>query len=338
MPDLSLSLQTTYQDLVEAHRMQAVAEIDGTPLLKRQGERAFWYHRKRVGDRIVDRYIGPDTPDLKARIEAARGAAETRAAFVRRCSRLVAQLRAGGLPALDRTTGKVLNALAKVGTFRLGATLIGTHAFRLYAAELGERPEASLGVTEDLDIASFEALSLAIGDQVDPSLQDTFRDLALEPVGGLDPRHKPTRWRLPGGGISIDFLAPRMQDRRDIVPLAALGVHAQTVSYLNYLIAEPILAVALYREGVAVQIPKPERYAIHKLILAGERRASDAAKAQKDRAQANWLIAILAEDRPGELAEALENAESRGPKWRDALASERAGNATARRLLASLPT
>ena len=242
----------------------------------------------------------------------------------------------GGLPALDRSTSKILNALAKVGTFRLGGTLVGTHAFRLYAAELGVRLEPSLGVTEDVDIASFEALSLAIGDHVDPSIQETFRDLALEPVLGLDPRQTPTRWRLPGGGMSIDFLAPRMQDRHDIVRLVALGVHAVALPYLNFLIAEPILAVALYREGVLVQIPKPERYAIHKLLAAGERRAADVAKARKDMAQAAWLMRILTDDRPGELREAIQDARRRGPKWRTALQRARSRNATFQDIFSAL--
>ncbi len=337
MSDLSLSLQTTYQDLVEAHRMRSLADIVGKPVLKQQNKHSFWYDHRRIGDRVVDRYIGPDSPELRARLEHSINRSETRATFVKRCSQLVAQLRAGGLPALDRTTGKVLNALAKVGTFRLGATLVGTHAFRLYAAELGTRAAVGLGVTEDLDIAAFEVLSLAIDDKVHPSLQETFRDLALEPISGLDPRQQPTRWQMPGGGISIDFLAPRMQDKRDIVPLAALGVHATTLSYLNYLIAEPILAVALYREGVALQIPRPERYAVHKLIVASERRDADAAKARKDRAQARWLLEVLAEDRPGELANAVENAQERGAKWRAALDQAQSNDSLVRSVFKSLP-
>ncbi len=337
MVSFPLSLQTTYQDLVEAHRTRAIDEIAGKPILKEQGARGFWYDRRRIGDRVVDRYIGPDTIELRNRLESARRTAESRAAFTRRASSLVAQLRAGGLPALDRTTGKVLNALAKVGTFRLGGTLVGTHAFRLYAAELGVGLAPTLGVTEDVDIASFEALSLALGDRVEPSLQQTFRDLALEPVAGFDPRSKPTRWRMPGGGISIDFLAPRMQDRQDTVLLAALGVHARALSYLNYLISEPIQAVALYREGVPIQVPRPERFAIHKLIVSGERRGTDAAKARKDAAQAAWLIEILSEDRPGELADALQDARDRGPKWREALERTLEKHRPIKGLLAGLP-
>lgn len=193
-----------------------------------------------------------------------------------------------------------------------------------------------LGVTEDVDIAAFEALSLAVDDQVDPSLEETFRDLALEPVPGLDLRQKPTRWRMPGGGISIDFLAPRMQGRRDVVPLASLGVHAEALSNLNFLIADPIFAVALYREGVPVQIPRPERYAVHKLIIAGERRAGDAAKARKDIAQSAWLIQILTDDRPGELDEALREARSRGRKWSDAIGRARNKDAKVDALLSGL--
>jgi len=43
-------------------------------------------------------------------------------------------------------------------------------------------------------------------------------------------------------------------------PLIALGVSAQALHHLNYLIAEPIHAAVLYRSGVLVQIPRPERY------------------------------------------------------------------------------
>ncbi len=87
--------------------------------------------------------------------------------------------------------------------------------------------------------------------------------------------------------------------------MPALGVSAQSLHHLNFLIAEPIPAVALYRGGILVQIPRPERYAIHKLIVADRRkRGPDAIKAMKDRAQAEFLIEVMAEQRPDELAEA----------------------------------
>ena len=117
----------------------------------------------------------------------------------------------------------------------------------------------------------------------------------------------------------VDFLAPKMRETDDVLMLQPLGVYAQTLTYLNFLIAEPIPAVALYRSGTLVQIPQPERYAVHKLIVAQRRPIGSEAKARKDLAQAELLIRILAEDRPYALEEALERAMAAGPKWRDAI-------------------
>ncbi|GGH63462.1 hypothetical protein GCM10011341_38600 [Frigidibacter albus] len=67
-------------------------------------------------------------------------------------------------------------------------------------------------------------------------------------------------------------------------------------------------------------IPRAERFAIHKLIVAERRHGGpDQAKARKDRAQAAFLISILAKDRPDDLAEAFEDALSRGPRLRERL-------------------
>jgi hypothetical protein len=80
-----------------------------------------------------------------------------------RTSDMVAQLRAARLPAQYADTGRLLTALARSGVFGVGGTLVGTHAFRLYDAEIGRRvTRAAPAQTEDVDIASFERLSLAM--------------------------------------------------------------------------------------------------------------------------------------------------------------------------------
>ena len=67
-----------------------------------------------------------------------------------------------------------------------------------------------------------------------------------------------------------------------------------------------------------VQVPKPERFAVHKIIVADRRQTgADSFKSTKDRAQAAFLIGILAEDRPIELLEAFEDAVSRGSRWKE---------------------
>lgn len=71
-----------------------------------------------------------------------------------------------------------------------------------------------------------------------------------------------------------------------------------------------------------MQVPRLERYAIHKLIIADRRRdiAGDL-KASKDREQAAFLIAALAEDRPDDLSRAYSMALNAGPRWREHIAN-----------------
>jgi hypothetical protein len=76
-----------------------------------------------------------------------------------------------------------------------------------------------------------------------------------------------------------------------------------------------VRAVALYNAGVAIVVPQPARYAVHKLIVAQERR-TNRIKRMKDLAQARELMTILQETDPHALDDALEDARSRGPQWR----------------------
>jgi hypothetical protein len=235
-------------------------------------------------------------------------------------ARLIRILRAEGFMGVDAATGSLLAALAGAGVFRLGGTLVGTHAFRLYEGVLGVRYAFDqTAQTGDVDIAAFERLSLALGDTVSQPLQTVLRDFAFEPVPTLNPEQV-WRWRQTRADLQVEFLTPSFEAEEGLRPLAALGVHAQALHFLNFALAEPIQAPVTYRSGVLVQIPRPERFAIHKLIVADRRRdGPDSLKAVKDRLQAAFLIEVLAEDRPDDLLEAWETARSAGPRWRERL-------------------
>lgn len=218
---------------------------------------------------------------------------------------------------VDRSGGGLLLAMSKVGTFRLGGALIGTNAFRLMEGELGVTlPLGSVANTGDVDITQFERLSVVLEDTVQPSLAETFSALKFDPGLGLD-RDSVWRWRQGGQtGMMIEFLTPSVDAEEGIRDLPALGVKAQALHHLNYLIADPIHAVALYRDGVLVQIPRPEKFTIHKLIVADRRRDGHASfKAEKDRKKAAFIIAMMAEDRPSDLWAAYEDAMASGPRW-----------------------
>lgn len=309
-----------YHDLLRSLKDEAVSQIRGTPRLELRNGRSYWYDVYRTGSAVQKRYIGEDTAELAARIDQHKTLAEGRAARNAARARLIRILRAEGLQTTDPATGSLLATLADSGTFRLGGTLIGTHAFRQYEAELSIR----IGLTDiiqtsDIDIAQFERLSLALADQIETPLSKTFAELDFAPLPTES--RSVWRWRQTKSNTLIEFLTPSFRDDEDIRDLPALGVSAQSLHFLNYLIAEPIPAAALYRSGVLVQIPRPERFAIHKLILADRRRGgTDAIKSLKDRLQATFLIRALAEDRPDDLREAYTEALENGPSWRDHIA------------------
>ncbi|KZY32188.1 hypothetical protein A3731_22570, partial [Roseovarius sp. HI0049] len=248
------------------------------------------------------------------RIEELRSTAKKRQA---ERSRLVRLLRADGMTPTDRATGSFLSAMAAAGTFRLGGTIVGTNAFRLYEGELGIRlPLGGTANTGDIDIAQFETLSVALEDRGDPGLAETFSALKFDPVPGLN-KGRTWRWAQGGSGQLVEFLTPAFGDET-IRDLPALGVGAQGLNYLNFLIAEPIHAAAIYRSGILVQVPRPERYAIHKLIIADRRRdGAGSLKSAKDREQGALLIEAMAEDRPDDLARAYTTAMEVGTRWRE---------------------
>ncbi|WP_343504769.1 nucleotidyltransferase family protein [Alloyangia pacifica] len=317
----SRAAQVAYQDLLRMHLDAAASEIIGSIEERRRNGRTYLYDRFRIGTEMKSRYLGEDSPELRDRLARAADLKAEAQERKKRMSRLARVLRAEGMIGTDRETGSLLLAFARAGVFRLGGTLIGTGAYGLYQGELGVRFDSDeLAQTGDIDFASFERLSVALGDRVEEEPGDILRSMKFEAVPGVYDRQI-WKWRQSGGEAMVEFLTPAFGDE-GIKPLPALGVSAQALNYLNFLIAEPIHALALYRSGVLVQIPRPERFAIHKLIVASRRHGGpDEAKARKDRAQAEFLIRILAEDRPDDLAEAYDHALSQGPRWRERIAS-----------------
>lgn len=306
-----------YQDLLRLHLDERASGLVGTIEERKRNGRTYLYEKFRIGTEMVSRYLGEDKPDLRVRLERAEALKTEADERRKRMTRLARTLRAEGFITTDRDTGSLLLAFFRTGVFRLGGTLVGTTAYSLYQGDLGVRMDyEELAQTGDIDFASFERLSVALEDKVEESPDEILKSLKFDPVPGVNDRQV-WKWRQSRSEAMVEFLTPAFGDE-SVKPLPALGVSAQALNYLNFLIADPIHAVALYRSGVLVQIPRPERFAIHKLIVADRRQGGpEQLKARKDRAQAEFLVAVLAEDRPDELAEAYEDALSRGPRWRE---------------------
>lgn len=311
-----------YHDLLRSLLDEAVSAVRGTPTRVERNGKAYWYDSYRVGSEVKKSYIGEDNEALRQRLAQIPALREQIAAAQANRTRLIRILRAEGFLGVDAGTGSLLAAMAKAGVFRLGGTLVGTVAFRLYEGELGIRFGLDQAAqTNDIDIASFERLSLALDDVVEEALPRLLAGFSFAPAPVLDER-RTWRWKQSRSETLVEFLTPAFTECEEPRQLPALGIHAQSLHYLNYLIAEPIKAAVTYRGGVLVQIPRPERFAIHKLIVSDRRQGGpDSLKAVKDRRQAAMLIDILARDRPDELREAYADALAHGPRWRMRLAA-----------------
>lgn len=334
----SLTGHSAWQDLLRLLKEAAVSDIRGNPTLRQRDGRGYWYDRFRQGDRIIERYIGEDNEDLRHRLDrhdALRAQERDRRAET---ARLVRLLRSEGYLTPDLGTGQILTAMARAGVFRLGGTVVGTQAFRQYEGVLGVRIGADQAAqTNDIDIASFERLSLALQDQVDPALAQVFASLEFAPLPAIDNR-KVWRWRQTHRQTLVEFLTPSFRDDESLRDLPSLGVSAQSLHFLNYLIAEPLTVPLLYRDGVLIQVPRPERFAIHKLIVSERRLKGDTPlKSLKDRAQAVFLIQVLSEEDPYALSAAWATAQAKGLSWREALDAALAKVPETAKLLRSLP-
>lgn len=271
-------------------------------------------------------YVGPAAdPEIAARVQRHRDIKDN----MRERRRLVSTLiRSGGMSGPDRFAGDVTKALADAGFFRLRGVLVGSVAYGCYSGVLGVRLPTTAMQTGDADLA----MDFAISQEVDDSLPPI-----LDILHGVDPSfravpHQADKARVTAfvnrNNYRVEFLTSNRGSDEYTgrpSPMPALGgASAENLQFLDYLIYEPVRTVLLHREGVSVNVPAPERYAVHKLIVASW-RLTDAlgrAKRAKDLLQAATLFEAMLQTRQGvALADAYQEAWDRGPPWQEGLAA-----------------
>jgi hypothetical protein len=325
---LPLPIQTMYAELSERAQLgQMVEDFDPAGLFVKRTHRGrdYWYFRSAmVAGNRKDKYVGPDSPELARRIATHRieksGYKERRT--------LVSALIRSGLRGPDSSTGRILEALAKAGVFRMRAVVVGTAAYRTYPGLIGVRLTNANAMTDDLDLAQFRGISIAIEDQVDVPFLDILRsvDPDFQPLTPVFAPGRASRFAL-GDRYRVEILTPLQGPPDDeLVALPALKADAQPLRFLDFLIYHEVQAVSLWGAGIPINVPAPERFALHKLLVSRLRLATSQsqAKAAKDIRQAGELITALATHRPYELRDIWGEMMARGPKWRQ-LAEEATG-------------
>jgi len=314
---LSLPTQTAYARLFDLLLTSQVGDIaSGASLVSKtiRGRR-YWYAQRLEGGKKRQTYIGPETPevaDLLDRWRRARRQGASRA-------ELVAMARAGGAYLVGAAEARVLERLS--GVFRIGAVLVGSHAFAVLGNTLGVRWQDAMVRTEDVDIAHDHRIAVALSrDAVPVNLRDALED-PIPRLSVLNPTAPATSFQIRGTEIQVDLLTPLLgRARQGPIHISALGVAATPLRFLDYLIEDTQPAAVLGGQGVLVNVPRPGRFAFHKLIVASRRGAGAmGVKAAKDRAQASALLSLLMSDLPGEVTLAWKALAGRGKAWVDAV-------------------
>ncbi|MDP9360839.1 MAG: GSU2403 family nucleotidyltransferase fold protein [Acidobacteriota bacterium] len=309
------SVQTLYAELLDQLRAAdaeaALGGMRGSFVSKEIRGRTYWYLQKSEGATKRQIYLGRESPELLDRIRISAKQQSSAAPDENRRRELVAMLATGGMFRDSAASATVLRVLAEASVFRAGGVLVGTQAFSCLANMLGVSFEKESLRTADIDVAYDTAVPVGLDEQPDAAgllLRLRATEPAFFAIPGLDPRDASTSFKVRGRDLRVDFLTPDKSHGKTRKPvfLPHLGIAAQPLYGLDYLIDEAVDGAVIGGSGIRVNVPSPGRFAFHKLWVAGARPPSEAVKSRKDLRQATQMIEVLIDDRPNDIAAAYE--------------------------------
>jgi hypothetical protein len=326
--EIDLLYRTMYAELVQRSfdaSFDAAFPVTGNFLKIPVDGRQYWYFHDTHAE-TKRRYVGPVADE---EITRRVGDFQRVKDDFRGRRKLVSTLtREAGLTATERMTGDVVEALEKAGVFRLRGVLVGTVAFQTYSAYLGVRLPGAVMQTGDADFAQFHSIATAVDDTM-PPIVDVLRqvDPSFRPIPHMADGRQSTQY-INGSNYKVEFLTPNRgsddhTDKPTVMPSLG-GTAAQPLRFLDFLIHEPVRTVMLHKAGIPVLVPAPERYAVHKFIVAGRRLidANGLGKREKDIHQARLLVDALATTRQQALlADVFAEGWNRGQHWRAAIST-----------------
>ena len=318
--ELSLTAQTAYLQLLQgalaANHARTVADLPGSFAFKTVKGRRYWYYQfTQPSGKLRQLYVGPDSDPVKALIE---GSSQPPAAAV--LGPLARSAAVLGCSEVLPKHLRVLSRLADYGFFSAGGVLVGTHAFLAFGNSLGVR-WGDVSRTQDVDLAHAGknlALALPSDIRIDTGAAIDSLQMGLLPIRGLD-GNSGASWLNPRDPeFRLDFLTTLHRGVDEPYLHPRLHVVLQPLRFMEFLLEEVEQGVLFAGEvAVVVNLPSPARYALHKLLVAAERRGAFQAKAAKDILQAGMLLAVLRERRGAEVQALWRDLLGRGSGWRD---------------------
>lgn len=316
--ELNSTAQAAYAQLMDAalttEHMRTVADLSGSFSSKTIKGHKYWYFQyTEPSGKLRQIYVGPDNDAVKSLIEL-----KDRPGAVQSLVPLAASAVALGCAAVLPKHLRVIARLSEYGFFRAGGVLVGTHAFLAYGNMLGVQ-WGDTSRTQDIDFAHAGkniALALPSNLEVDTHSAIESLQMGLLPISGLKGKAGATYLAPRDPSFRLDFLTTLHRGGENKYEHPQLHVTLQPLKFMEYSLVQIQQAVLFNKEGaVVVNVPHPARYALHKLIVYGEREGTFASKASKDLVQAASLLRYFKESRTWEIKAAYEDLMNRGKGW-----------------------
>ena len=309
-----------YADLRERlemfEAMRDIASLSGQFTTKTVKGSIYHYFQATLSSGRTQIYLGPDSEEIRRLIDQRKAGTKDVGSDAKMFQRLGSQLIAGGVTPVMPDMSRIIGRLADSGVFRLGGVLVGTVAYQILGPHLGVLWDAGVRMTQDVDLASDARIAVAVPDlRADVPAALESLQMGFFPVPRLSRKEPSTSYAIRGKTLRIDLLTPAKRGATAPVFIRRLNAAAAPLKYLDYLIKEPISAVMISGNPCLVKVPQPARYALHKLIVSQERDAAATDKKRKDMDQAAAMLAVLRENRPGDIELAREELAKHGASW-----------------------
>ncbi len=219
-----------------------------------------------------------------------------------------------------RLCREVLRRLDKAGVLR-DMIVIGSWCIPFYEGYFsGIRYSPSIR-TRDIDFLIPRPASLRAMVDIEELLKDLGFVLGFKGEQGV--------MKLEHPDLIIEFLVPEGgRGRERPVPLPALRFNAQALRFLSFLTSDTI---AVNIDDVAVTLPHPANFALHKLIVFQRRQKED--KAVKDRDTAIKILKALVDKGESARIKAVFQSAPRGWQRKILKGIELAGETTIAQIL-----
>jgi len=316
--ELTSTAQAAYAQLMDAaltaEHMRTVADLTGSFSSKTIKGHKYWYFQyTEPSGKLRQLYVGPDNDSVKSLIEL-----KERPGVVQNLVPLAASAVALGCAAVLPKHLRVIARLSEYGFFHAGGVLVGTHAFLAYGNMLGVKWGDS-SRTQDIDFAhAGKNVALALPSNLEVNTHSAIESLqmGLLPISGLKGKAGATYLAPRDPSFRLDFLTTLHRGGEKKYEHPQLHVTLQPLKFMEYSLVQVQQAVLFNLEGaVVVNIPHPARFALHKLIVYGEREGTFVSKAGKDLVQAASLLRYFKENRTWEIKAAYEDLINRGKGW-----------------------